>query len=56
MTIVGKGKNYAVWLNGDFVMTYDSDSAIEKGPLGIQLHGNRDMSIDYRAIRIAEID
>lgn len=56
MTIVAKGKNYSVWLNGKFVMTYDSDSAIPKGPLGIQLHGNRDMSCQYRNIRIAELN
>ena len=55
MTIVAKGKNYTVWLNGQHVMTYDSDSAIEKGPVGFQLHGNRDMSIDYRNITLAEL-
>ena len=27
----------------------------EKGPIGIQLHGNRDMQIDYRKIRIGEL-
>ena len=56
MTIVVKGKNYTVWLNGRHVMTYDSDSAIEKGPIGIQLHGNRDMSIDYRNMTLAELN
>ena len=56
MTIVAKGKNYSVWLNGDKVMTYDSESAIEKGPLGIQLHGNREMSAHYRNIKIAELN
>lgn len=55
MTIVGKGKNYSVWLNGQHVIAYDSDTAIEKGPLGIQLHGNREMSAYYRNIRIAEL-
>lgn len=55
MTIVAKGNNYCVWLNGKHVMTYDSESAAERGPVGIQLHGNRDMSIDYRNIRLAEL-
>ncbi len=55
MTIVAIGKNYSVWLNGQHVMSYDSDSAIERGPLGIQLHGNRDMSAEYRNIAIAEL-
>ncbi len=55
MTIVAKGNNYAVWLNGKFVMKYDSDTAAEKGPIGIQLHGNRDMSIAFRHIGLAEL-
>jgi len=55
MTIVVKGSNYTVWLNGKSVMTYDSETAIEQGPVGIQLHGGRDMAIDYRDIRLAEL-
>jgi hypothetical protein len=55
MTIVATGNNYAVWLNGAFVMTYDSDTAAEKGPVGIQLHGNRDMAIEFRNIGLAEL-
>lgn len=55
MTIVAKGNQYAVWLNGRLVMTYVSETAVEEGPVGIQLHGNRDMAIDYRNIRLAEL-
>ena len=55
MTIVAKGGNYSVWLNGKSVMTYDSETAVEQGPVGIQLHGGRDMAIDYRDIRLAEL-
>lgn len=56
MTIVAIGKNYTVYLNNKHVMTYDSDSALEKGPIGIQLHGNRDMSAQYKNIKIAELN
>lgn len=56
MTIVAIGKNYSVWLNGKFVMSYDSESAIEKGPIGIQLHGSRDMSAHYRKMTLAELE
>jgi hypothetical protein len=56
MTIVAKGKNYSVWLNGRHVMSYDSDSALERGPVGIQLHGGNTMAIDYRKLRLAELD
>jgi hypothetical protein len=55
MTIVAIGHNYSVWLNGKHVMSYDSESAIEKGPIGIQLHPGRAMSIEYRNIRVAEL-
>ena len=56
MTIVAKGKTYSVWLNGEHVMSYKSESAIEKGPLGIQLHGGKDMTCQYRKIRLAELN
>ena len=49
------GKKYTVWLQGEEVMTYSSDSAIEKGPIGIQLHGNRTMSIDFKNIKLKEL-
>ena len=56
MTIVAIGRNYTVWLNGRHVMSYDSDSAVERGPIGVQLHGNNEMTIDYRDLRVAELD
>ena len=55
MKIEAKGNVYTVWLNGKRVMSYKSETAIEKGPIGIQLHANRDMAIDYRKIRIGEL-
>lgn len=55
MTIVAIGRNYTVYLNGKYVMSYDSESASEKGPVGIQLHGNRDMSCAYRKMTLQEL-
>ena len=55
MKIQAVGKQYTVWMQGEKVMTYKSDSAIEEGPVGIQLHGNRVMAIDYRKIKLAEL-
>ncbi|MEM6841660.1 MAG: DUF1080 domain-containing protein [Bacteroidota bacterium] len=49
------GSKYTVWLNGQEVMNYTSDNATERGPIGIQLHPNRDMSIEYRNIMAAEL-
>lgn len=55
MTIVAIGKNYSVWLNGRHVMSYDSESAVKRGPVGIQLHGGKDMAAEYKNIAIAEL-
>jgi len=55
MKIQAIGKQYTVWLQGEKVMKYKSDSAIDEGPVGIQLHGNRVMAIDYRKIKLAEL-
>ncbi|MEM1440848.1 MAG: DUF1080 domain-containing protein [Verrucomicrobiota bacterium] len=56
MTITAKGMDYTVSLNGKEVMNYTSDTGLEKGPIGIQLHAKRDMGIDYRNIRVVEIE
>ena len=55
MRIQAVGKVYTVWLQGEKVMTYKSDSAIDEGPIGIQLHGGRVMGIDYRKLKLAEL-
>ena len=51
MKICAEGEKYTVWLGGEKIMTYESDSAIKKGKIGIQLHGNRVMSIEYRNLK-----
>ena len=55
MRIRAVGKKYTVWLQGEEVMNYESSSAITEGPIGIQLHGNRNMGIDFRNIKLAEL-
>ena len=55
MRIQAIGKEYTVWLQGEKVITYKSDSAIDEGPIGIQLHGGRNMAIDYRKLKLAEL-
>ncbi|MEM8668960.1 MAG: DUF1080 domain-containing protein [Planctomycetota bacterium] len=50
------GPKYTTWLNGKEVMNYESASASEKGKLGIQLHGKREMEIHYRNIRVRSIE
>ncbi|UBM59251.1 DUF1080 domain-containing protein [Marinilongibacter aquaticus] len=50
-----QGDTYTVWLNGKEVMTYSSEDLPEKGPVGLQLHPNRVMAVDYKNIKLAEI-
>lgn len=51
-----EGMDYTCHLNGEKVMTYTTDTGEPSGPIGLQLHGNRDMAIDFRRIRLAELD
>ena len=55
LKVEARGGTYTSWLNGKQVMTYTSEGAVEKGPIGLQLHGNRDMAIDFRNLRAAEL-
>jgi hypothetical protein len=55
MKIKVTGKSYTVWLNGMEVMTYQSTTIADEGPIGIQLHPKNEMSISFRKIRLAEL-
>jgi len=50
-----QGNEYTSWLNGKQVMTYTSETAVDQGAIGLQVHPNRDMNIDFRNILFAEI-
>ena len=56
MIIVAIGNHYSVALNGHHVMSYVSESTTNRGPIGLQLHGNREMAIDFRDIRIGRLN
>jgi hypothetical protein len=53
--VQAQDNNYTVWLNGEEVMKYTSDNAAESGPIGIQLHPKRDMSIYYKNIAVKKL-
>jgi hypothetical protein len=55
MKIEARGMRYRVWLNGQEVLDYTSETGIPEGPVGIQLHAKKDMAIDYRDIKLAEL-
>jgi len=47
------GNRYRVWFNGVFVLDYELEEANMIGPIGIQLHSNRNMEMLYKDIDIA---
>ena len=49
------GNTYKVWLNGTEVMNYTLEDANLEGPIGIQLHPNREMSIQFKNILVADL-
>lgn len=46
---------YTTWLNGVEIMTYESDTIAPHGPIGLQVHPNREMSITFRNILATEL-
>jgi len=55
MKIEARGMHYLVWLNGQQVLDFTSTTGIPEGPIGIQLHGGKDMGVEYRNIKLAEL-
>lgn len=55
MKIKAVDKLTQVWLNGQEVMNYTYEEGISKGPIGLQLHGNRDMNVDFKNLRVRKI-
>lgn len=49
------GNIYKVWMNGIEVLNYESSDALKSGPIGLQLHPNKNMQISFRNIRIADL-
>lgn len=54
MKIEVSGMKYVCHLNGKKVMSYTSDTGLKKGPIGLQLHGGKEMSIDFKNIKVTE--
>lgn len=49
------GNTYKVWLNGMEVMNYTYENAKLKGPIGLQLHPGKDMTIQFKNIKVADL-
>lgn len=55
MKAMAVGNLYTVWLNGKQVLSYTLDNANLEGPVGLQLHPGKDMSIQFRNIQLARL-
>ncbi|PAZ05840.1 MAG: hypothetical protein CAK86_03405 [Opitutia bacterium AMD-G1] len=50
-----KGDTYTVWINGEQVSNYVDAGYPMPAPVGLQVHGNVKMKVEYRNIAIGEI-
>ena len=50
-----KGDTYTVWINGEQVSNYVDANYPKAAPVGLQVHGNVKMKVEYRNISIAEL-
>jgi|GEM_PF-1276143 len=57
MRIRAVGNVYTVWLNKKKILVYEEDEkAVDRGPIGLQLHAGKEMSVQFRKLRVAELD
>ena len=54
MIVVAKGKDVAVYVNGQKTAELTDDPGREKGYIGVQLHGGQDMDVRFQDIEIIE--
>lgn len=50
-----RGTSYTVWLNGEKTVTFTDAKYAAPGPLGLQVHPNLKMKVEYRNVRVAEL-
>jgi len=55
LKIKAVGSVYTIWLNGKQVNEYQSETAIESGPIGLQLHPGKDMEINFKNIKVTTL-
>jgi len=53
--VIAIGGYYEVWLNNKHIMSYTSDNFVTKGPIGLQLHANTEMTTSFRNIKIGKL-
>lgn len=53
--IEAKGDTFICWINGQKASEYTDPKFSGAAPLGLQIHGNVEMKVEYRNLRIAEL-
>jgi hypothetical protein len=56
LRIEARGTRYQVWLNGFAVLDYVSETAKEKGPIGLQVHPGMKMKIEFREVVVEGLE
>jgi hypothetical protein len=55
LKVIMQGKRIRTILNDEPFVDYEGITINEKGPIGLQLHGNVHMAVEFRKIRIKEL-
>ena len=55
LRIEAKGNTFKIWLNGQHVVTYEDPAYPNPGPIGLQVHANVKMTVEFRNIKAGEI-
>lgn len=53
--IQAKGNNFTCWINGQKASEYTDAKFSGAAPLGLQIHGNVEMKVEYRNLKIAAL-
>jgi hypothetical protein len=54
LRIAVRGDTFTVWLNGEQVSTYTSTAHRGPGPIGLQIHKNVQMKVEFRNLKAGE--
>jgi Domain of Unknown Function (DUF1080) len=50
------GPKYTVWLNGEKAVEYEDPAFPNAAPIGLQIHGGLKMKVEFKNIRVKELD
>ena len=54
--VEARGDTFTVWLNGTQVTRYTDATYAEPAPIGLEMHANVDMKVEFRDIRAKPLD